>query len=111
MRGWLTGAVVAAVVSAFACESKPVGELRVHGIAATSAVAASCRRSAEILCTRVAECTPDYVPFFFQNDAACIEQVKARCEQRYEGPGAAEAPAVCEAGASAPCSMLANPET
>lgn len=111
MRGWLSCALASAIVGVAtpACDAQHT-ELRVHGIASSGAVAASCRASAEILCQRVAECTPDYVPFFFQTDRACIEQVRARCEQRYEGPGAAESPAVCEGASSAPCTTLANPE-
>jgi hypothetical protein len=115
MRGRLASTlVVSAFASAFAfaaCDATTTTELRAHAVDGASGVAASCRASAEVLCKRVAECTPDYVPFFFQTEAACIDVVRARCEQRYEGPGAGDAPAICDAAARAPCASLANPET
>lgn len=81
-----------------------------HAREASSAALAACRTSAEILCKRVGECAPDYVRFFFATDTSCLEEVTLGCLARYEGPGASDAPAPCNAAANAPCSVLADPE-
>jgi hypothetical protein len=82
-----------AVASCGAVATDP--PLRAHAL--SLAAESACRASAASLCARIEACSPPELAYFFGTRGACDDIISAACRARYEGPGAAGAPAACDA--------------
>jgi hypothetical protein len=106
MRSW--GAFLAGGIALASCG----GTRTLSAHRASAAAIEACRVSAQALCARAAECSPEYVPFFFGDLDTCASLVGEDCARRYEGPGATDTPVDCTAEArAARCEILTEPES
>lgn len=98
-----TGALVVAIG---ACTSNPPPSL-LRPLPLSAEAERSCRSSAAALCARAIACSPPLVDFFFGSPGLCEKDVFTICALRYEGSGAARAPASCDAvAANVPCEAI-----